>query len=166
MIAEPADPATIYHAPPVEEFELIAEQFKDIQILRYEVPGFDALDLQRKQLLYYLYEAALCGRDIIYDQKYAGNLDVRRTLEAILIAHRDALGQGDAQLDALHVYAKRVWFSNGIHHHYSGRKLEPGFEREWFDATVRALDPATLPLAEGQSVDDLLGFWGSLWEFF
>ena len=67
----------------------IIDEFADLQILRYEVPGFDALDLQRKQLLYYLYEAALCGRDIIYDQKYAGNLDVRRTLEAL--AHRAAV---------------------------------------------------------------------------
>src|SRR5690606_20819755 len=106
------------------EFVWAVDRFADAQVLRYQVPGFEQLDLQRKQLLYYLYEAALAGRDIIYDQKFAGNLAIRKTLEAIV---RDFSGDRDStEFVALHTYAKRVWFSNGIHHHYSGRKLEPG----------------------------------------
>ncbi|PRQ04152.1 Peptidase family M49 [Enhygromyxa salina] len=155
--ATPADSAEATTAE-ADDFEWTADRFADIQVLRYQVPGFDELDLQRKQLLYYLYEAALSGRDIVYDQKFAGNLAIRRTLEAILTS-----GQGEgAELEALEVYAKRVWFSNGIHHHYSGRKLEPGFSREWFEATVRGLDPATLPLAEGESVDQFLAKLGPM----
>jgi dipeptidyl-peptidase III len=123
------------------------------------VPGFAELDLQRKQLIYYLYEAALAGRDITYDQKFAGNLAVRRTLEAILRAHTG--DRETPEFAALHTYAKRVWFSNGIHHHDSGRKFEPGFPREWFETTVRGLDPATLPLTDGQTVDQLLAELGT-----
>lgn len=136
----------------------VIDRFADVQILRYEVPGFAELDLQRKQLIYYLYEAALAGRDITYDQKFAGNLAVRRTLEAILTSHAGERESADWQ--ALHVYAKRVWFSNGIHHHDSGRKLEPGFSRAWFETTVRGLDPAKLPLRGGQTVDELLAELG------
>ncbi len=138
------------------------DRFADVQVLRYEVPGFAELDLQRKQLIYYLYEAALAGRDITYDQKFAGNLAVRRTLEAILRGH--AGDRESPEFVALHTYTKRVWFSNGIHHHDSGRKLEPGFPREWFEATVRGLDPATLPLSEGQTVEALLADLGT-WIF-
>jgi dipeptidyl-peptidase-3 len=136
----------------------VVDRFADVQVLRYEVPGFDDLDLQRKQLIYYLYEAALAGRDITYDQKFAGNLTVRRTLEAILTSQ--AGERETPEWAALHIYAKRVWFSNGIHHHDSGRKLEPGFPREWFEATVRSLDPAKLPLRDGQTVDQLLAELG------
>ena len=138
----------------------VVDRFADVQVLRYEVPGFEQLDLQRKQLLYYLYEAALAGRDIIYDQKFAGNLAIRRTLEAILLHFQGDRSTPD--FEALHVYTKRVWFSNGIHHHYSGRKLEPGFSREFFEATVRTLDPATLPLSDGQTVDALLAELGPM----
>jgi dipeptidyl-peptidase-3 len=138
----------------------IVDRFADVQVLRYEIPGFDELDLQRKQLLYYLYQAALAGHDIAYDQKFAGNLAVRRTLEAILTGYE---GERDSdEFQALHTYTKRVWFANGIHHHYSGRKLEPGFTREWFEATVRSLDPASLPLSEGEDVDALLAKLGPI----
>jgi dipeptidyl-peptidase-3 len=136
----------------------VVDRFADVQVLRYEVPGFADLDLQRKQLIYYLYEAALAGRDITYDQKFAGNLAVRRTLEAILTGY--AGERETPEFTALHTYAKRVWFSNGIHHHDSGRKLETGFAREWFEATVRSLDPAKLPLRDGQTVDQLLAELG------
>src|SRR5690606_35916655 len=136
------------------EFVWAVDRFADAQVLRYQVPGFEQLDLQRKQLLYYLYEAALAGRDIIYDQKFAGNLAIRKTLEAIV---RDFSGDRDStEFVALHTYAKRVWFSNGIHHHYSGRKLEPGFSQAWFEQTVIGLDPATLPLREGETVEQFL----------
>ena len=154
----PADPQANTGAVADEGFEWTVDRFADAQVLRYQVPGFDELDLQRKQLLYYLYEAALSGRDIIYDQKFAGNLSIRRTLEAIIRGY--AGPREDPEFVALHTYAKRVWFSNGIHHHYSGAKFEPGFSREWFETTVRSLDPASLPLAEGQSVDELLAQLG------
>ncbi|PRQ08567.1 dipeptidyl-peptidase 3 family protein [Enhygromyxa salina] len=152
--AAPADSADADPVAEVEQAEWTVDQFADIKVLRYEVPGFDELDLQRKQLLYFLYEAALAGRDIAYDQKFAGNLAVRRTLEAIFTGYQAERTSPD--FEALTVYTKRVWFSNGIHHHYSGRKLVPGFSREWFEATVRGLDPATLPLSEGETVDQFL----------
>jgi len=142
------------------EFVWAVDRFADAQVLRYQVPGFEQLDLQRKQLLYYLYEAALAGRDIIYDQKFAGNLAIRKTLEAIV---RDFSGDRDStEFVALHTYAKRVWFSNGIHHHYSGRKLEPGFSQAWFEQTVIGLDPATLPLREGETVEQFLAVIGPM----
>src|SRR5688500_15529266 len=93
-----------------------SEQFEDLSILRYEVKGFDQLSLKTKTLLYYLYEAALSGRDIIYDQNYKYNLVVRKTLEAIIANYKGEQDNSDFQ--GLLVYAKRVWFSNGIHHHY------------------------------------------------
>ena len=149
-------PADVVAADTNEEGSAwIVDRFADVSVLRYEIPGFDELDLQRKQLLYYLSEAALAGRDITYDQKFAGNLTIRRTLEAIVTGERSTGTR--AEHGELLTYTKRVWFSNGIHHHYSGRKLEPGFSREFFEAAVRALDPAGLPLAEGESVDTFLG---------
>jgi dipeptidyl-peptidase-3 len=173
LLACKAEPATMQPDPaPTEQpstedttaaephFEWAVDRFADIQVLRYQVPGFEQLDLQRKQLLYYLYEAALAGRDITYDQKFAGNLAIRRTLEAILRGY-----SGDRETPefvALHTYAKRVWFSNGIHHHYSGRKLEPGFSQAWFEQTVASLDPAALPLREGETVEQFLGVIGPM----
>ncbi|NVB38619.1 dihydrofolate reductase [Pseudenhygromyxa sp. WMMC2535] len=146
----------------------IVDRFADAQVLRYEVPNFETLDLQRKQLLYYLYEAALSGRDITYDQKFAGNLPVRKTLEAILEGWEGE--REGAEFQALLTYTKRVWFSNGIHHHYSGRKFEPGFSREWFEASVRSLPLQSLPLrpkqgggeTELESVDELLAYLGPI----
>lgn len=161
---DPADPAPAEQSSDAtaeaDSFEWAVDRFADIQVLRYQVPGFDQLDLQRKQLLYYLYEAALAGRDIAYDQKFAGNLAIRNTLEAII---RDYSGPRDsAEFEALHTYAKRVWFSNGIHHHYSGRKFEPGFSQAWFEQTVKAIDPAKLPLREGETVEQFLGVIGPM----
>lgn len=147
-------------APTEPEFVWAVDRFADAQVLRYQVPGFAELDLQRKQLLYFLYEAALAGRDITYDQKFAGNLAIRKTLEAIV---RDFAGdRQSAEFSALHTYAKRVWFSNGIHHHYSGRKLEPGFTQAWFEQTVAGLDPTALPLKEGESVEQFLNVIGPM----
>lgn len=158
----PAD-ATPDSDPPVDltpEFRWSIDRFADIEVLRYQVPGFAELSLDQKQLAYYLYRAALAGRDITYDQKYAGNLAIRRCLDA-LVEH----WQGDrsgAEFLALHEYAKRVWFSNGIHHHYSSKKLEPGFSRAWFEDALRSLDPAKLPLREGETVDQLLAAIGPM----
>ncbi len=135
-------------------FEYTVERFADLQILRYEVPGFEALTLNQKQLLYHLSEAALIGRDILFDQNCRYNLAIRRTLEAI---HQDYKGdRKDDNFGALEVYLKRVWFSNGIHHHYGEEKFAPGFSRSFFEASVRQVGANKLPVREGQTVDDLL----------
>ncbi len=122
-----------------------AEQFADVRLLRYQVPGFDALSLKQKELLYYLYEASLSGRDIIYDQRYANNLLIRRSLEAIVTSYT-----GDREhpaYAALLTYAKRVWFSNGIHHHYSNKKFLPeGLTEQDFRSFLRESDIKRLPL--------------------
>ena len=111
-------------------FEVEAERFADLQVLRYQVKGFESLSLQQKQLAYYLYEAAMCGRDIIYDQKYKYNLTIRKTIDAIYSTYK-----GDKTTDdwkKFEVYAKCIWFSNGIHHHYSNKKIMPEFTQEYF----------------------------------
>src|SRR5688500_17518827 len=117
------------------EFRVEAERFADVRILRYRVPGFEALDGRTKELLYYLYEAALCGRDIIYDQKYRYNLAVRRTLEQIVRHYPGDRDAGDFR--ALTLYLKRVWFANGIHHHYAHDKFLPGFSPAAFAQLIR-----------------------------
>jgi dipeptidyl-peptidase-3 len=135
------------------DFRVEVERFADVRILRYRVPGFEALDARTKKLLYYLYEAALCGRDITYDQKYRYNLSVRRTLEQIV---RHYPGERDtADFRALTLYLKRVWFANGMHHHYGHDKLEPGFSAAAFAGYVRET-PAEFPRREGQSLDELI----------
>jgi len=141
-------------------FKVISEQFADLRILRYRVPGFEGLPAKQKELLYYLYEAALSGRDIIYDQNFKHNLRVRRTLEAIYPANQQKMSGGDQAEDAkkLDVYAKRVWFSNGIHHHYSTRKFVPECSADYFATLVRAADPKALPLEPGETVDKFLSF--------
>ncbi len=139
-----------------KKFNYIAEQFADIQILRYQVPGFNELTLKQKELVYYLYEAALSGRDIFYDQNYKNNLLVRRTLEAII---RNYNGDKDsADWKNFMVYTKRVWFSNGIHHHYSTKKIMPGFSKEYFAELVKDIDGGKLPLQKGQTADELVKF--------
>jgi len=145
-VAEPAAEAGA-------EFRFEVERFADVRILRYRVPGFAELDTRTKKLLYYLYEAALCGREITYDQKYRYNLSVKRTLEQIV---RHYPGDRDtADFRALTVYLKRVWFANGIHHHYGHDKFTPGFSAAAFAAFVRGT-PAPFPLREGQSLEQLV----------
>src|SRR6476620_3460876 len=94
-----------------EKFEYVSEQFADLRILRYEIPGFDELSLQQKELLYYLSEAALCGRDINWDQNYKYNLTIRKVLEAIVANYKGDVNSEDYK--NFLVYTKRVWFSNG-----------------------------------------------------
>jgi dipeptidyl-peptidase-3 len=134
-------------------FRIETERFADARILRYRVPGFEALDLKTKELLYYLYEAALSGREIIYDQKYRYNLAIKRTLEEI-IKHYPG-DRATEQFNALSTYLKRVWFSNGIHHHYAHDKFEPGFDFATFEQYVKST-PGRFPVRPGQSIDDLL----------
>lgn len=137
-----------------EEFSYIVDQFADLQILRYQVPGFANLSLRQKQLLYHLSEAALMGRDILFDQNGRYNLVIRRTLEAVY--QYGTVDKSSADYQAFEVYLKRVWFANGIHHHYGEDKFIPGFSEAFFDAAVRSVDASLLPLKAGETVDTLL----------
>lgn len=136
-----------------EKFDYTVEQFADLQILRYRVPGFEDLSLKQKELVYYLTEAALQGRDILFDQNGKYNLTIRRMLEAVYTGYKGDKNTPDFK--AMEVYLKRVWFSNGIHHHYGSEKFVPGFTPEFFRQAVQSVDVATLPLAEGQTVEQL-----------
>ncbi|MFY8019583.1 MAG: dipeptidyl-peptidase 3 family protein, partial [Bacteroidia bacterium] len=134
-------------------FEVECDQFADLQVLRYEIPGFETLTTQQKELAYYLYEAANCGRDIIYDQHYKHNLKIRKTLEAILSTYSGDKNSEDWK--NFEIYAKRVFFSNGIHHHYSNIKFVPACNAEYFAKLVTASDANALPL-NGQSSEDFI----------
>ena len=138
----------------MKEFSYIVDQFADLQILRYQVPGFENLSLRQKQLLYHLSEAALMGRDILFDQTGRYNLVIRRTLEAVY--QYGTVDKSSADYQAFEVYLKRVWFANGIHHHYGEDKFIPGFSEAFFDAAVRSVDVSLLPLKAGETVDTLL----------
>lgn len=110
-------------------FDYVVEQFADVQILRYQIPGFNELSVEQKKLVYYLYEAGLAGRDIMWDQNYRHNLQIRAALENI---YENFSGDKENEnWKAFETYLKRVWFSNGIHHHYSNDKLVPGFSPEY-----------------------------------
>lgn len=137
-----------------EDFNYVVDQFADLQVLRYRVPGFEQLSLNQKQLLYHLSEAALMGRDILFDQNCRYNLPIRRSLEAIYTGYKG--DKNDPQYKALETYLKRVWFANGIHHHYAEDKLQPGFTQEYFAERIKELTPADLPLRDGQTVDEFV----------
>ena len=135
------------------KFDYVNESFADIQMLRYEVAGFDELTLDQKKLVYYLQEAALQGRDILFDQNGRHNLVIRKMLETVYTDY-----QGDKTTEDWKnfvTYVKRVWFSNGIHHHYSADKFAPGFSPEFFKQALLSVDAKKLPLAEGQTVEAL-----------
>jgi dipeptidyl-peptidase-3 len=134
-------------------FNYNVEQFADLGILRYQVTDWDSLSLQQKQLVYCLTEAALHGRDILFDQNNRYNLAIRRTLEAI---YQNTADDASPDYEQFVIYLKRVWFSNGIHHHYGEEKFLPAFSETFFTKAVKALNPAFLPTREGQSVDDFL----------
>ena len=137
-----------------DDFTYQVEKFADLEVLRYQVPGFEELSLQQRTLLYYLSQAALEGRDILFDQNCKYNLQIRRTLEAIYENYEG--DRNDEQFRALELYLKRVWFSNGIHHHYAEDKFKPGFSADFFAQCVSAVKPEALPLKEGQSVQQLI----------
>ena len=139
-----------------EPFNYVAEEFADIMVLRYQVPGFSELSTKQKELAYYLYEAALSGRDIIWDQKYRHNLKIRKTLEAIWKNHKGDKSGNDWK--EFEIYTKRVWFSNGIHHHYASDKIKPGFSANAFAGWIKAVPAAALPLSKGESPDQLTAF--------
>ena len=136
-----------------DKFDYTVEQFADLQILRYRVPGFEDLSLKQKELVYYLTEAALEGRDILFDQNGKYNLRIRRMLEAIYTNYKG--DKNSADFKNMETYLKRVWFSNGIHHHYGSEKFVPGFSQDFLKQAVLGVDPALLPLAEGQTVEQL-----------
>lgn len=137
-----------------DNFQYVSEQFADLRIQRYEVPGFNNLTLNQKKLVYYLYQASLSGRDIIWDQNYKHNLYVRKTLEAIVNTYSgDKSAPGFAKFME---YAKRVWFSSGIHHHYGNKKFIPEFTMGYFSDLVRLSDEYQLPLQNNEKVDDLI----------
>jgi len=117
-------------AAPTQEFTYNVDKFYDLEVLRYKVPGFEQLSLQEKQLIYYLSEAALQGRDIIYDQNGRYNLRIRRALEALYVNYKGDKESRDFL--AMEKYLKRVWFSDGIYHHYNEDKFHPEFSQEWF----------------------------------
>jgi len=143
--------ATARADAPAGEFKPEADRFADVQVLRYQVPGFEQLSLQQKKLAYYLYEAGLSGRDIFWDQKYGHNLQVRKTLEAVLTSYKGE--RAGANWAAFESYAKQVFFSNGVHHHYSNTKFIAEFAPEYLVTLLTQSDATLLPLAGGTPTD-------------
>ncbi|MBP7613557.1 MAG: dihydrofolate reductase [Paludibacter sp.] len=146
--------ATKASAPPVENFKYTVDKFADIEILRYRVPDFEKLSLKQKELIYFLNQAALEGRDILYDQNNKYNLTIRRTLEAVYVNYKG--DRKSKEFSQLTTYLKRVWMGNGIHHHYSEDKFIPEFKAPFFAKAVKSIDAKKLPLAKGQTVDALI----------
>ena len=137
-----------------DEFIYCNEKFADIEILRYQVPGFEELTLKEKELVYYLYEAALSGREIFYDQNFKYNLKIKKTLEAIIISYN-----GDRNSDEFNeflTYTKRFWFSNGIHHHYSTKKFTPGISNKFFKELIKNSNFKLFPLKEKEKFEDFI----------
>ena len=130
------------------------DRFADIEVLRYEVPAFEDLSLQQKRLVYHLSEAALMGRDILFDQNNRYNLAIRRALEAICLNDRE--DRDNDEFKALETYLKQVWFANGIHHHYAEDKFQPTFSQDYFSACINRIEPALLPLRQGQTKEQWL----------
>ena len=144
---------TNLYTPDPEGFDYVVDAFADMQIMRYRVTGIETLSLKQQELLYYLSEAALCGRDIIWDQNGKDHLQIRRVLEVVYTSDVDKTTD---DFKAFEIYLKRAWVSNGIHHHYSGAKFVPEFSQPWFEEAFGALAPEALPLKEGQSAAELL----------
>ncbi len=138
------------------DFEFQAEQFADIRILRYQVPGFDELTAGQQELVYYLYEAGLSGRDIIWDQNYRYNLRIRKALENIY--KTSDVEKSGPEWEKFQTYLKRVWFSNGIHHHYSKVKILPGFSEEYFRGLAEKSDKNGFGIRDGESLQQYIDF--------
>ena len=136
-----------------EDFNYLGERFADIQLLRYKLEGFEKLTLRQKRLIYYLSQATVFGRDITFDQFGVYNLRIRKILEVIYINY--GVDRNDDDFRALENYLKRVWFSSGIYHHYSTDKFRPGFSPSFLRDALKQCNPQSLPLNEGQTVDEL-----------
>ena len=135
-------------------FNVAAQSFADLQILRYQVPGFNQLSLQQKQLAYYLSEAALAGRDIFYDQKSKYGIMLRKTLEAMYGSYIGDKSTGDWK--KFEEYCGRFWFSNGNHHHYGNEKIFPACSFEYFSSVAKASDSTQFPKDAGESLNAFL----------
>jgi dipeptidyl-peptidase-3 len=136
------------------DFKYFVDQFEDMRVLKYQLPGFELLSLQQKKFIYYLGEAALCGRDIFWAQNFKYNLKVRKTFEAIIESYKGDTESPDYK--AFLVYAKRVFFANGIHHHYSNDKLKPGFPEIFLAELIKGSDPALLPMLKDETPGKLI----------
>lgn len=137
-----------------KDMKYTVDRFADIEVLRYDVPGFGDLSLRQKQLIYFLNQAALQGRDILFDQNGKYNLAIRTTLENIYTNYKG--DRENKEFKALEKYLKQVWFANGIHHHYSMDKFKPEFSKDFFETEVKKLDPKSLPLKKGESTGQFL----------
>ncbi len=135
-------------------FNVMAESFADLQILRYQVPGFESLSAREKELCYYLYEASLCGRDMIYDQKSKYGILLRKTIENIYSTYKGDKNSKDWK--KFSDYAGRFWFSNGNHHHYGNEKFIPECSADYFKALVLNSNTESLPKEKGESTE---AFW-------
>lgn len=136
------------------DFNYHVDNFADVEVLRYEVPGFKDLSLQQKKMLYYLAQAGQAGRDIIWDQNGRYNLQLRHLFEEI---YKNFNGdRNSADFKAFEVYLKQMWFGNGIHHHYSTDKFVPGFSQEFLTSQISMLPDSKLPLKDGQSREDMI----------
>ena len=136
-----------------DTFDYTVEQFADLQLLRYKVHGFEELPLKQKELVYYLSEAALHGRDILFDQNGKYNLVIRKMLETVYTDYKGE--RTDTNFLNLEIYLKRLWFSNGIHHHYAADKFVPGFTPEFFKKALESVGEDKLPIGEGETLDML-----------
>ncbi len=138
---------------PPADFKYAVESFADLRIQRYFVPGFEELTSKQKELVYYLYQASLAGRDIIYDQNYKHNLYIRRSLEAIVNTFNG--DRTTVEFQKFMTYVKRIWFSNGIHHHYSNKKILPEFSKEYLQQLISGSDEYEFPLQNQETINDL-----------
>lgn len=137
-------------------FPYKVDKFADVEILRYEVVGFDNLSLSQKEYIYYLSQAAAEGRDILFDQNYKYNLLIRKTLETVYLNYKG--DRNSVAFKQFEAYLKRVWFSNGIHHHYSMVKFIPEFSADYFSNLIHSVDATLLPLSEGEKTENLVSF--------
>lgn len=138
----------------LDDFKYFVDQFEDMRVLKYKVPGFESLTLQQKKFIFYMSQAALSGRDILWDQNFRFNLKIRKTLEAILDSYSG--DRTSVQFKSFLIYIKRVFFANGIHHHYSNDKLKPGFDAGYFAELIRGTDPEKLPLKDSETPVQLI----------
>lgn len=155
-VVEEKEGANSTETSETEDFQTLTEQFADLKILRYQIPAWDELSTEQKMLTYYLTQAGLAGRDIMYDQNYRHNLTIRRTLEDVYQNYDG--DRSDGNWEAFETYLKRIWFSNGIHHHYSYDKFEPEFGRDYLeqllDATGNELSEEVMTVIFDPSVDN------------
>ena len=134
--------------------KVVLDSFADFQILRYEMPGWEKLTLKQKTFIYYLSEATLSGRDIIYDQHFKHNLAIRKTIEAIQNTYTGE--RSGEEWTAFDTYSKRIWCANGIHHHYNETKIMPSFSKDYFIKLIKESDPKALPILPQEDVNLLI----------